>query len=207
VPLLAYYYVAAVVPDEAAEGLAVQTRCASYDLKDGEFDVYGLHEALSYTVNQNGYTFERCDYVIKEYSRLQSNSISAVFIIGALYTAVVFVFMCMAILALKTLSGLSEDRQRYAILFRLGTGEQEQSKTLFLQTFSFFFLPFALPMLLSFPAGIICSRLMELAGYAAQVGEVLTNTILIAAAMTVFYVLYFNATYLIAKRNISSTNI
>lgn len=208
VPLYAYCYLMAVVPDEAVEGLAIQTRCASFDLKDGAYDAQGLRKALSYLyTTSNGYAYERCDYLIKEYNRLQSNSTTAVFIIGALYTAVVFVFMSMAILALKTLSGLSDDKQRYGTLFRLGAGEREQSRTLFLQTFSFFFLPFALPMLLSVPAGIICYRIMELGGFDAQSGEVLVNTLLIAAVMTVIYVLYFSATYLIAKRNIVRINI
>ena len=84
------------------------------------------------------------------------NANSAVFIVSALYIAVVFVFMAMAILALKTLSGISDDKKRYDVLYRLGADKREQSRTLFRQTFSFFFLPFALPMLLCVPTGFVC---------------------------------------------------
>jgi len=206
-PLRAYFFLAAVVPDEAVENLTLQTRCASIDLKDGKFDARGLHGALSYSITRDGYTFEHSDYKIKEYERLQRSSVTAVFIISSLYTAIVFVFMSMAILALKTLSGLSEDRRRYEILFRLGAGEKEQNKALCLQIFSFFFLPFAIPMLLNIPTGIICSRIMELGGLAAQSGDVLITTVFIAAVMAAIYFLYFGATYLIARNNIVRTNI
>ena len=113
--------------------------------------------------------------------------------------------MAMAILALKTLSGLSEDRQRYRVLFRLGAGEREQSRTLFRQTFSFFFLPFALPLLLSIPTGVICAQIMRLGGYPEQVGVVYVSAALVALVLTVIYVLYFTATYRIARRNILHT--
>jgi len=206
-PLRAYFFIAAIVPDEAVEGLTFQTQCASFDLKDEEFDVHGLHSELSYFITKDGYTFERSDYKIKEYERLQRSSTTAIFIIGTLYTAIVFVFMSMAILALKTLSGLSEDRRRYDILFRLGAGEKEQSKALFVQIFSFFFLPFAVPMLLNVPSGIICSRIMELGGLTVQSGEVLLTTTLIATVMAAIYSLYFGATYLIARSNIVRINI
>ena len=88
-----------------------------------------------------------------------------VFVVGALYIAAIFLFMAMAILALKILSTLSEDKKRYRVLYRLGADEQEQSKALFQQTFSFFFLPFAIPILLSIPTGWICGRIMKLTGF------------------------------------------
>ncbi|PNT93419.1 ABC transporter permease [Clostridium thermosuccinogenes] len=206
-PLRAYFFFAAIVPDEAVEGLDIQTQCASFDLKDEKFDAHGLQSELSYSTNGNGFTFMRSDYKIKEYERLQRSSSTAIFIISTLYMAVVFVFMSMAILALKTLSGMSEDRRRYDVLFRLGAGEREQSKTLFLQIFSFFFLPFAIPLLLNIPAGITCSRIMELGGLMKQSGEILVTTVLITTVMAAIYLLYFGATYLIAKHNIVRTNI
>jgi putative ABC transport system permease protein len=207
-PLYGYYYLIAIIPDEAAEGLDIQSRCASFDLKDGKYDALGLRKALSYGYTTSaGYSYERCDYTIKEYSRMERNNTTAIFIIGALYMAVIFVFMSMAILALKTLSGLTEDKQRYKILFRLGAGEKEQGRTLFRQTFSFFFLPFAVPMLLSIPSGVICALIIKLAGFEEQTGEVIATALLIAAVMTAIYVLYFYATYLIAKRNVVCANI
>lgn len=204
VPMFAYIYFYAIVPDDAIEGLSVEYDCAAYDLKDDTFDAQGLRSALtySYRTDTQTHTYQRCDYHIREYGRIQSNSTSAILVIGALYIAAVFVFMAMAILALKTLAGLSEDRQRYGILFRLGAGEPEQAKTLFRQTFCFFFLPFAVPMLLSIPTAIICAQIMKFGGFAAQQQEVYLTAGIIALVLAVIYVLYFTAAYLIAKRNI-----
>ena len=124
------------------------------------------------------------------------------FVLGALYLAVVFVFMAMAILALKTLSGLSEDKERYRVLFRLGASRRQQSQTLFRQTFSFFFLPFALPILLSIPTALICGQLTVLAGFEEHLSRVFANSGMIALVMAAIYGLYFTATYLTAKRNV-----
>jgi putative ABC transport system permease protein len=203
-PMNSHAYFFAVVPDEAVKDLTIDSECVAMDVKDGKYDAEGLRKALSYTYSsQNGpYTFERCDYSIKEYARLQRNSNSAIFIVGALYISVIFVFMAMAILALKTLSELSDDKQRYRILFRLGTDNREQCKTLFHQTFSFFFLPFALPMILSIPTAFICGQIFKLGGFSELMGQSYSNSVSISLSLIAIYSLYFIATYLIAKRNI-----
>ena len=156
--------------------------------------------------DENDGPYEMCNYVLKEYNRIRSNSILAVFVVGALYIAAIFLFMAMAILALKILSTLSEDKKRYRVLYRLGADEQEQSKALFQQTFSFFFLPFAIPILLSIPTGWICGRIMKLTGFAAQQTEVYLIAAVIALVMILIYVLYFTATYQIAKRTVIVNN-
>ncbi len=208
-PRLDFYYFAAVVPDEAVAGLPLQAECMAYDLAEGKFDAQALWRDLSYTYTSSYYsngeeitfTSERSDYQIREYGRIMQQGNTAVFVVGALYIAMVFVFLVMAILALKTLSGLSEDRRRYAILFRLGAGPREQSKTLFRQIFTFFLLPFALPLLMSVPTAVICMQIMRLGGFAENMWEVALNAGAIAGVVLVIYALYFTATYLIAKRN------
>ena len=208
-PMAAYAYFFAVVPDEAVKDMAVQTECAAIDMRDGKYDAEGLRKALSYEhISGNGsYTYERCDYKIKEYARIQRNSSSAIFVVGALYISVIFVFMAMAILALKTLSELSDDKQRYRILFRLGAGYQEQRRTLFRQIFSFFLLPFALPMLLSIPTTFICGQIMKFGGFSELIGQSYSNSVVISLTLIAIYTLYFMATYLIAKRNIISERV
>lgn len=203
-PVLGYYYFLAVLPDDVAASLKPYCSGAVYTLKGGKFDARGLREALSYeyTVPDGQYAYERCDYQIKEYARMTLNANSAVFIVSALYIAVVFVFMAMAILALKTLSGISDDKKRYDVLYRLGADKREQSRTLFRQTFSFFFLPFALPMLLSVPTGFVCMKIMKGSGFLAEASHILSISAGIALAVTAIYVLYFTATYLVAKRSV-----
>lgn len=137
-------------------------------------DAEALRSDLSYlyTTPNGQYQYLRCDYDIREYGRLSLNANAAVFILGALYTAVVFVCMVMAILALKTLSGLAEDRRRYTVLMRLGADRRTRCRALLRQTFSFFLLPFALPLLLSIPTAIVCADIMNLSGYADLAGQV-----------------------------------
>ena len=197
-----FTYILVVVPDEAVEGLKLAGDCRAYDLAEDRYDAVSLREELSYTRNFDTYDETRCDYNIKEFARIDRNSFSAIFVIGAMYIAVVFIFMAMAILALKTLSGLSEDKRRYRILFQLGAGAKEQSKTLFRQIFSFFFLPFAVPAILSFPTAYFCNYIMKVAGVKEDFGIIYMVAGIITAALLIIYVLYFMATYLIAKRNV-----
>lgn len=150
--------IAAVDPaDRQAHNIAT-----AFNLADAPFDAKNLRAALTYRYSAtNGlYAYERCDARTREYGRLQCNGVAAIFVVNALYIASVFLLIAMAMLALKTLSGLDEDRRRYAVLYCLGTGEREMGRALFWQTFCFFFLPFLLPVLLSLPTGVICGRIM-----------------------------------------------
>lgn len=202
-PRLKYSYFFAVVPDEAAAALSLECEGAAYTLEKGKYDARGLREELLYEYKyEGGYTYLYCDYKIREYARMDLNAGTAVFIVAALYIAVVFVFMAMAILALKTLSGIADDKRRYEVLYRLGADRGEQSRTLFRQTFSFFFLPFALPILLSIPSGMICRQIMTSSGYMLAASKMLAVAGCIALVMTAIYVLYFSATYLVAKRSV-----
>lgn len=202
-PLTYYTYFFAVVPDNAVKNLDIDAECMVMNVKDKRYDAEGLRNDLSYRyATENGSYRYRCDYSLKEYARLQRNSSSAIFIVGTLYISVIFVFMALAILALKTLSELSEDRQRYSILFRIGTGQREQCKTLFRQIFGFFILPFAMPMLLSVPIAFVCGMIMRLGGFAELVGQSYLNSVIISLMMIIIYMLYFMATYQIAKRNV-----
>lgn len=189
----------AVVPDEAVVGLQPVLESYVYDLADTAFDVEAMGDELFYGSPPDA-KYWRLDFKIREYGRLILNANAAIFVLGALYAAVVFVCMAMAILALKTLSGLAEDRRRYTVLMRLGADRRTRCRALLHQTFSFFLLPFALPLLLSIPTAIICADIMTLSGYANLAGQVPICALAVAAVMILLYLLYFTATYLLAKR-------
>ncbi len=201
-PLLGYYFFIVVVPDECAQFLTRELNGYAVTLATSRYDATALRDALSYE-RETGYgTYRACDYSMREYARLSMNASNAVFIVSALYLAFVFVFLAMAILALKTLSGISDDKAGYETLFRLGADRREQSRTLFRQTFAFFFLPFFVPLLMSIPAGFICHSVMTLAGLSVAAGKVIWAAAGIALTITAVYCLYFAVTYLIAKRNL-----
>lgn len=195
-------FFAAVVPDVAVNGLDAAYDCRAYMFKSGvKFDPAALRDALSYETRyseMSDYVFLQTDFNIRAYAEQQLNAQSAVFIIAALYIAFTFVFMAMAILALKTLSDLEENKRRFDILFKIGASVAERRKALFRQTFAFFFVPFALPLLLSVPVGILCSNTMVTAGFAATGTAIASAGV--ALVITAVYALYFTATYLLAKR-------
>lgn len=197
-----YAYFCVVVPDEAAEGMKVQTQYVVYDTEDGPYDAAALKEELTYESSFGDR--EWCDYNLREYGRQEENSINAFLVIAALFMAVVFLFMGLAILALKTLSGLADDRGRYGILYHLGLGEKEQKRTLFHQTFSFFMLPFALPLLMNIPTALICRQILQSAGMGALMPQIGIITCTTAAVMTALYLLYYAAAYQIAKSAVVS---
>ena len=200
------YYFFVVVPDAAVDTMQQSHAMTAYNLADKKFNGYALMEALSYIAENpfGGNSRKRCDYSIQEFGRITENSTSAFFVVGALFIAAVFLLMALAILALKILSNLAEDKCRYKVLYHLGAGEQEQSSALFWQTFSFFILPFVFAALMSVPIGLIGVEIalgMHLETMAKQV-PVIAGAI--AVGMTALYIMYYVATYLLAKRVIIS---
>lgn len=199
-PKITYLYFYVVVPDEAVADLECVEESIAYVTRQHRYDGMGLHQALVQLLDPDGEDGERLSFEIREYARQEENNVSAILVVGALFASMVFLLLAMAILALKTLSALGEDKRRYGILFRLGMGEREQSKALFRQTFSFFMLPFALPMALGLPVAAFGVHIMRLEDMQASAEVVPLIAGVVAAGMAVLYLLYYMATYLIAKR-------
>ncbi len=197
-----YFYI--VIPDTAVAGMTEEMNYIVYDTGDEPYDAKALRTELTYMEEtlEDDYRGggKRCDYILREYSRQQENSVSAILVVGALFIAFVFLFLAMAILALKTLSGIGADRHRYEILGRLGAGRREQGRALFAQTFSFFMMPFALPLLLSIPIGLISANIMRMSRMETLTHMLPLITAGTAIVMTAIYILYYMAAYLIAKK-------
>ena len=205
-PMFCYMYFYIILPDAAVETMNIESSYVIYDVKDGKYDVMNLRKELSYPYTETyageTYTVDRTDFRIREYSRQAENSSSAILVIGALFVSAIFLFLAMAILALKTLSGISEDRRRYQMLFRLGVSDRQRGRTLFRQTFYFFLMPFLAAVLMCFPTAIICNNIMVMNGFDTLAFQVYTISAGIALVMTSVYIIYYAATYLIAKRAI-----
>lgn len=203
-PEFSYVYFYAVVPDEAVKTMTPSMSYVAYDLQDGKYDMDKLEAALNYTVTEEymgGQVVMKCnDFSFREEGREELNGQNAILVIGALFVSGVFLLMVLAILALKTLSGLSEDRRRYQILFLLGAGEREQSRALFRQTFSFFLTPFVVSLFMGFPSAVIFKKIYRMNGMSADLSYFYVIAAAIALIMAVVYLLYYTAAYLIAKR-------
>lgn len=83
----------------------------AYITKKHRFDGMGLKQALSCLLGyEEG---ERIEFEIRECARQEENNVSPVLVAGALFVSAVFLMLAMAILSLKTLFALGEDRRRY----------------------------------------------------------------------------------------------
>ena len=107
--------------------------------------------------------------------------------------------MALAILSVKTLSTLEDERRRFAILFRLGADEKMQKSALLRQTGAFFLMPFAFPFLMTVPVGIFFGKVYEIWNLAGLTGkDAMETAVLISAVIAGIYSLYFVITYRIA---------
>ena len=106
--------------------------------------------------------------------------------------------MALAILSVKILSTLDEERRRFAILYRLGADERTQKSALRRQIGAFFLTPFAFPLLMAVPMGLIFGRVYEIWDFGLNGWRAMETAVLIALVVAGAYVLYFLITYFIS---------
>lgn len=198
-PLFVWGYFVVVVPDELIENMSLTQIAYSLDLQHQQFDVDALNEELSYQMEYNNYFIKTSDYRIKEHERLASMAFSAILIVGALYLGVVFLLLAMAILALKTLSNISEDEKKYQILYRIGVSKEVQKKTLAKQILIFFTFPMLVPLILTIPTTFTVEKFIQLLGFDNELSMVFLS-ITIVCVQLLIYMIYFVVTYSITKR-------
>ncbi|MER1986674.1 MAG: ABC transporter permease [Solibacillus sp.] len=197
-PTLIWAYFVIVVPDELVEDMTPIQTAYALDVADTNFDVAALNEAFSYEQQYGQVIVKRSDFDIKEYERVASLAFSAILILGALYMSFVFVLLAMAILALKTLSAISEDARKYTILFRLGVSKQQQTVTLAKQIFLFFAFPIIIPLLLAVPVTMITEKFIKLLGFHTLSMSGLSISII--CIMSFIYFIYYAVTFSITKK-------
>ena len=185
-----------VVPDEAVAGMPVSDICAAYTLQNHRPDAQALLKELTYSKDTPDGPQEKCDFAIQEEYRLWKNANAGTLIIGTLYVSTVFVCMALAILSVKTLSTLEEERRRFAVLYRLGADVRMQKSALFRQIGAFFLMPFAFPLLMTFPMGVIFGKIYEIWDFQGLSGQKAMETAVLIALVTAgVYAMYFLITY------------
>lgn len=118
--------------------------------------------------------------------------IGAMIIFVGLYLGLTFIITCAAIIALKQLSDCTDSYERYEILRRIGAEEKSISKSLFIQTAVFFFLPLTVALIHSIFGIKFCRTFLEL--FTSQ--NMLPSIIMTAAVIILIYGGYFVLTYL-----------
>lgn len=201
IPALVWSYFVIVVPDELIEGMQQVQTTYAIDLASTDIDVTALNEALSYQIQSDNYSIQTSDYRIKDYQYTKTIALSAIFIVGALYIGFVFILLAMAILALKTLSSVSEDEKKYRILYRIGVSSSLQITTLAKEIFIFFAFPVIIPVLLALPITIISEQFIQLVGLEEQLNMTFISFLIIAVLVLVYFI-YFFVTFAIMKKHV-----
>lgn len=188
-----------VVPDEAVASMPTAYVGTAYTLENHRPNAEAMTNDLTWIEYGADGMEEQCWYAIQEEIRLYSKANAGTLIIGALYVSTVFVCMTLAILSVKTLSTLEEERRRFAILYRLGADERMQKSTLLRQTGAFFLMPFAFPLLMTVPIGVIFCKVYEIWNLHGLSGQKAMETALVITLVIVgVYAMYFLITYYIS---------
>ena len=125
-----------------------------------------------------------------------SLGVSTIVLFIAIYLGIIFLIASSAILALKQLTDSSDNKQRYAILRKIGADEKMIKGALFKQIGIFFLMPLILAIIHSI-FGI--QFVMTMMSVLADAKELLPSAIATAVIIGVIYGAYFMATYLGSK--------
>lgn len=125
-----------------------------------------------------------------------SLGVSTIVLFIAIYLGIIFLIASSAILALKQLTESSDNKQRYAILRKIGADEKMINGALFKQIGIFFLMPLILAIIHSI-FGI--QFVMTMMSVLANAKELLPSAIATAVIIGVIYGAYFMATYLGSK--------
>lgn len=112
-----------------------------------------------------------------------------------LYLGIIFLISCAAILALKELSESSDNKERYAMLRKIGTDEKMINRALFRQIAIFFLFPLILAIIHSIFGIIFCNTLLSSFGS----DQLLPSIIMTAIFIVIIYGGYFIITYFCSK--------
>ena len=125
-----------------------------------------------------------------------SLGVSTIVLFIAIYLGIIFLIASSAILALKQLTESSDNKQRYAILRKIGADEKMINGALFKQIGIFFLMPLILAIIHSI-FGI--QFVMTMMSVLADAKELLPSAIATAVVIGIIYGAYFIATYLGSK--------
>ncbi len=124
--------------------------------------------------------------------------IAAPYLMILLFVTLAFSLLSMAVLALKSLAAVAEDKRRYRLLYLVGASRKQTFFSLFVQIAVYFFLPFAVPILLNVPVSIICIALSKMIYGSFTNLQVIGYAAMFSGLLLLFYALYCTVTYIIA---------
>ena len=155
-----------------------------------------LQEKLSEYSNSGVYQ-ERGFWYYSSREEIYASTIAMKAIISflAIYLGIVFMIACAAILAIQQLAQAADNKERYALLRKLGAEKKMLDKALFIQILCYFLLPFLLGMAHSVVGLTAVNDVMK----AFKHVSVMNSVLIPALFIVVIYGLYFALTYMGCK--------
>ena len=192
-----------VAPDDWAERLTLSNEILAVNLVSNDYDARALYAELMLfatgSTDGNNYFFD-----LREWHRLYDISQIGLFLLGDLYISAVFVLLSVALLALKVLSMITEDRPRYRALWRLGASEGTMARSLFVQMLVLFFLPFFAPLLLNIPLYVAVNTLAKISAMPIATASLPGQLLGLSGAVLAVFAVYFLASFVVAWRDVKS---
>lgn len=186
-----------LVPDDAVNDSMMMEEIfsANYNAKTEE-EKYQIENAIQ---EPSGEGYEQGITTLTASSRISiyeaSVGLGAMVTFIGLYLGIIFLISSAAILALKELSESSDNKERYAILRRIGTDEKMIHHALFLQIACFFLLPLTVAIIHSI-FGIQFANII-LATFGDE--QLLPSIVMTAVFLIFIYGGYFMITYFSSK--------
>ena len=200
-----YYHKRGMLTDKEAE----EREMALEDRKATQAEKLALQKSRAMADLPNGsdqiMTIGRYDVAVKAEVTVEMLSLISSVTFPLAYIALIFLCVALTILAVQQLSDSSRYRYRYDVLRKMGVSGRGICKIVRKQLSMYYLVPIALSLLLSAFIGIFAGeRFVFYTGTQASSFSYFAISVLVFLAV---YLLYFAATYLGFKRNVSETFI
>lgn len=192
-------YMVFVLPDSAINTMKEERKALVIDALSSSLEPMSFYRSLRDERGEGDRVWSRDE------AKYEANSSSGVLIIAMLFVSSVSTSLALAILSVKALSSINEDKTRMNILRSLGIDREGRTKVIGIETLVFFLLPLVVPLLSSLPVASICKMVysswemegMEDAAYLTALG---IGGLIVLLSIVYFFVTLRLKTSLLIKR-------
>lgn len=192
-------YLVFVLPDSAINTMKEERKALVIDALSSSLEPMSFYLSLRNERGEGDRVWSRDE------AKYEANSSSGVLIIAMLFVSSVSTSLALAILSVKALSSINEDKTRMNILRSLGIDREGRTRVIGIETLVFFLLPLVVPLLSSLPVASICKMVysswemegMEDAAYLTALG---IGGLIFLLSIVYFFVTLRLKTSLLIKR-------
>lgn len=192
-------YMVFVLPDSAINTMKEERKALVIDALSSSLEPMSFYLSLRNERGEGDRVWSRDE------AKYEANSSSGVLIIAMLFVSSVSTSLALAILSVKALSSINEDKTRMNILRSLGIDREGRTKVIGIETLVFFLMTLVVPLLSSLPVASICKMVysswemegMEDAAYLTALG---IGGLIVLLSIVYFFVTLRLKTSLLIKR-------